>query len=72
MTADEIRAEAAWMLDYIAREWAGCKPRSRFARSLPAVLEGLIGELAAKDDLIRGLYARVEAQSELLRKRAEK
>lgn len=29
-------------------------------------------ELVRKDDLIRGLCARVEAQSELLRKRAEK
>lgn len=32
----------------------------------------LLDVLAAKDNLIRGLCDRVEAQSELLRKRAEK
>lgn len=72
MTPTELRAEAAWMLDHIRHEWAGSKPHSRFARSLPAVLEGLVAELGEKDKLIRGLCDRVEAQAELLRKRAEK
>lgn len=34
-----LRLEAEWMLDYIEKQWGGCKPHSRFARSLPLLLK---------------------------------
>lgn len=59
MTLNEqmLRLEAEWMLKYIEYEWHGCKPYSRFARSLPLVLADYLertkprgeGQLADKD-----------------------
>jgi hypothetical protein len=45
MTTEELRAEVEWMRQYIADHWQGCKPYSRFARSLPAVLDWLLTRL---------------------------
>ncbi len=34
-----LRLEAEWMLEYIEKQWVGCKPHSRFAKSLPLLLK---------------------------------
>jgi len=38
-TDELLRLEAEWMLKFIDYEWQGCKPYSRFARSLPLLLK---------------------------------
>jgi len=45
MTDAELASEAEWMTQYVAKEWHGCKPYSRFARSLPEVLRRCAGIL---------------------------
>lgn len=39
LTDELMRLEAELMLKYIEYEWQGCKPHSRFARSLPLLLK---------------------------------
>ncbi len=61
-----------------ARASAGDRTAALTVRLVEAYLDLLVHlsrrdrELAAKDDMIRGLCDRVEAQSQLLSKRAEK
>ena len=52
MTDEELLAEAEWMLAYIEREWHGCRPYSRFARSLPLVLNKVVEDAKQKDEAI--------------------
>lgn len=49
MTDAELLAEAEWMLAYIEREWHGCRPYSRFARSLPEVLNKVVEDAKQKE-----------------------
>lgn len=42
MTDSELVNEAEWMMEFVEREWRGCKPASRFARSLPLMLEAFL------------------------------
>lgn len=62
---DDLRTQA------VARAAAGCRT-SHLILDLLDDLKEKVAELAAKDNLIRGLCDRVGAQAELLRKRAEK
>ena len=49
-TTDELRADAAYCLDVLRREWTGSEKHSRLARVLPPILEGVLADRPADDD----------------------